>query len=150
MAHTYCHLRFHAIFSTKNRAPTISPDIRDGLLAYMGGIVRHMGGKTVIAAGTADHVHLLLEFPSHVAVADTLRVLKTNSSRWAHERWPEHRLFGWQTGYAAFSVSKSNLDAVRSYIANQEQHHKKIDFREELLTFLKKNGISYNDRYIWD
>jgi REP element-mobilizing transposase RayT len=150
MAHTYCNLLFHAIFSTKDRTAAISPDIRDDLLAYIGGIVRHMGGKTVIAGGTADHVHLLLELPSHVAVADTLRVLKTNSSRWAHERWPERRLFGWQTGYAAFSVSKSNLEAVRTYIANQEQHHKKIDFREEFVTFLKKNGITYDDRYIWD
>jgi REP element-mobilizing transposase RayT len=150
MAHTYCNLLFHAIFSTKDRTAAISPDIRDDLLAYIGGIVRHMGGKTVIAGGTADHVHLLLELPSHVAVAYTLRVLKTNSSRWAHERWPERRLFGWQTGYAAFSVSKSNLEAVRTYIANQEQHHKKIDFREEFVTFLKKNGITYDDRYIWD
>ena len=150
MAHTYSNLLFHAIFSTKDRAPTISPEIRDDLLAYIGGIVRHMGGKTLSAGGTADHVHLLLELPSHVAVADTLRVVKTNSSRWAHERWPERRLFSWQTGYAAFSVSESNLQAVRDYINNQEQRHKKVDFREEFLTFLKKNGITYDERYVWD
>ena len=150
MAHTYCNLLFHAIFSTKNRSPTIAPEIRHDLLAYMGGIVRHIGGKTLIVGGTADHVHLLLQLPSHIAVADTLRVVKTNSSRWTHERWPARRLFGWQTGYAAFTVSESNAKAVSDYIRNQDQHHQKIDFRGELLSFWKKNGIAYDERYIWD
>ena len=149
MAHTYSNLLYHAIFSTKGRCPTISPEIRDDLLAYIGGIVRHLGGKTLIAGGTADHVHLLLELPSHVAVADRLRVVKTNSSRWAHERWPERRLFGWQMGYAAFTVSRSNLDAVRAYILNQEQHHKKVDFRDEFRAFLRKNGITCDENYVW-
>jgi REP element-mobilizing transposase RayT len=150
MAHTYSNLLFHAIFSTKDRAATISPAIRNDLFAYMAGIIRHMGGKTVIAGGTADHVHLLLELPSHLAVADTLRVVKTNSSRWAHERWPERRLFAWQTGYAAFTVSKSNVNAVRVYIANQEAHHKTVDFRDEFRAFLKKNGITCNEKYVME
>jgi len=150
MDHTFSNLLFHVIFSTKNRASTISADIRNDLLAYMGGIVRHMDGKVLSVGGTADHVHLLLELPSHVAIADTLRVVKTNSSRWAHERWPSHQPFGWQTGYAAFSVSQSNAEAVRTYIANQEQHHKKMDFREEFLKFLRKNGIAYDEQYVLD
>jgi hypothetical protein len=79
-----------------------------------------------------------------------MRVLKTNSSRWIHEKWPSRSAFGWQTGYGAFSVSQSNVSAVLRYIANQEEHHRKVSFQEEFVTYLQRHGIEYDERYIWE
>jgi putative transposase len=78
-----------------------------------------------------------------------LWVLKTNSSRWVHEKWPFRATFGWQTGYGAFSVSQSNISSVLRYIANQEEHHRKVSFQEEFIAYLRKHGIEYDERYIW-
>lgn len=109
-----------------------------------------MGGKALIVNGTADHVHLLIWLPPRLPVSDALRVLKTNSSRWAHENGITRRAFAWQAGYGAFSVSQSNAPQVIKYIANQEEHHRKASFQEEFLAFLKKHGIEYDKRYLWD
>ena len=79
-----------------------------------------------------------------------MRIVKANSSRWAHEKWPQHRGFAWQTGYGAFSVSQSNVAAVTKYIAEQERHHRTTSFQEEYLQFLRKNGIAFEEKYIWD
>jgi putative NIF3 family GTP cyclohydrolase 1 type 2 len=83
-------------------------------------------------------------------MADVLRVLKTNSSRWVHEQWPERRAFAWQTGYGAFSVSQSNRQEVERYIAGQEDHHRHVSFQEEFVAFLKRHGIAYDERYVWE
>jgi putative transposase len=88
--------------------------------------------------------------PTTVCVADALRVLKANSSRWVHETWSERRSFAWQTGYAAFSVSQSNLDQVCAYVASQAEHHQRMTFQDELVAFLKRHGIEYDERYIWE
>ena len=79
-----------------------------------------------------------------------MRTLKTNSSRWVHDQFPKQKSFAWQTGYGAFSVSHSNLAAVQKYIAEQEEHHRRTTFKEEFVTFLKKHGVDYDDRYLWD
>ena len=100
--------------------------------------------------GPADHGHLLLALPASVSVADAMRVVKTNSSRWVHEQWPQRRSFAWQTGYGAFSVSRSNVEEVDRYIANQEEHHRHVSFREEFLAFLKRHGVAYDPRYVWE
>jgi REP element-mobilizing transposase RayT len=136
------------IFSTKARQPQIGQDFRADLHAYLGGIVREMQGAALIVNGTADHVHLLLRIRPAQSVADAARVTKANSSRWVRGKWSPH--FAWQTGYGAFSVSESNTAAVTKYIAAQEDHHKKRSFQEEFVVFLKKNGIAYDERYIWD
>jgi len=148
MSHTHTNLLTHVIFSTKNRQPLINAAIRDDLLAYMGGIVREIGGTLRAANARPDHVHLLCSLPPTMATSDALRVVKTNSSRWVHR---ERRLadFDWQTGYGAFSVSHSVAAAVKRYIGNQEKHHRRVTFQEEFITFLKMNGISYDERYIW-
>jgi putative transposase len=149
MSHTYTHLAIHIVFSTKDRTPSISVEIRPELFAYMGGIVRNFGGKPIIINGLADHVHLLISLPPTMALADALRVLKANSSKWVHESWPERSTFGWQTGYGAFSVSHSAVDDVTQYIQNQETHHRKYSFQEEFLALLKKHNIPYDEPYIW-
>lgn len=150
MAHSYTNLLTHIVFSTKSRAPLIDEQLKPRLLAYMTGIVREVGGTSLAINSVADHVHLLLRLRASNALADAMRVLKTNSSRWVHETWPQRRTFAWQTGYAAFSVSQSNVEDVRAYIAGQEEHHRKVTFQDELFAFLNKNGIEYDERYIWE
>ena len=115
----------------------------------MGGIIRELGGKSLAINGTKDHVHLLFELPHRLSVADVMRVVKTNSSRWIHEKWPQHANFAWQTGYAAFSVSHSNARAVARYIREQEIHHNKIGFERELRSFLKKHEIAYDEQFLF-
>ena len=148
MAHTYSNLLIHALFSTKARKPSIEAEIRADLFAYMGGIIGNLKAKPLLINGPKDHVHLLFRLPPSLPVSDLLEKVKANSSRWIHERWPHRSRFAWQTGYAAFSVSESNLKDVKAYIANQEEHHRKVTFQEEVLAFLKKHGIEYDRRFV--
>jgi REP-associated tyrosine transposase len=150
MAHTFTNLLVHVIFSTKDRSPSIDSEMKPQLLAYVGGIVRELKGKAYAINGTADHIHLLSNIPPTLALSDALRTIKTNSSRWVHDQGASHQAFGWQTGYGAFSVSRSNVPDVIRYINNQEEHHRKISFQEEFVAFLKKHGIEYDERYIWE
>ena len=148
MGHTATNVLIHFVFGTHARAPIIKPEIESDLYAYLGGIVREIGGVALCVNGMPDHVHLLARMPSTRSVADVARLIKTNSSRWAHEKWPKCRNFGWQAGYGAFSVSESGQQAVREYILHQKEHHAKRSFQEEFLLFLKKNHIAVDERYI--
>ena len=149
MAHTFTNFLTHLIFSTKDRLPSIRPEIRDDLWAYLGGIVRELGGTAAIIGGAADHVHLLVGLPATVALADAVRVVKTNSSR-SVRRGRDSPAFAWQVGYGAFSVSQSNAAAVLKYIQGQAEHHRRVSFQEEFIAFLKKHKIDYDPRYIWE
>jgi putative transposase len=147
MASTYLSLHYHIVFGTKNRAPLIAAHWRPRLHDYLGGIVRRLGGFPEGIGGTEDHVHLLMSLKATHSLADLMRELKKASSVWVHDGLGE-RQFTWQEGYAAFTVSASALDAVRSYIANQEQHHRTKSFREELVEMLEKAGVDYNPDYL--
>jgi REP element-mobilizing transposase RayT len=105
MPHSFASLLVHIVFSTKDRASDLSPGLAAGLFPHMAGIVREPKGVPLIINGPADHVHLLVYVRAKESIADLPRVVKTNSSRWVHEQFPEHRRFGWQAGYAAFTVS---------------------------------------------
>jgi REP element-mobilizing transposase RayT len=142
-----CHL-VHIIFSTKNREPHITPVIAPRLHAYLGGIARNRDCSAVAVGGIEDHVHLLIAVHPSVALADLVRDLKSNSSKWMHED-ANTSAFGWQTGYAAFSVSQSSADRVINYIDTQREHHRTTDFREELLAFLEKHKVAYDDRHVF-
>jgi REP element-mobilizing transposase RayT len=148
MSHTYTNLLTHVIFSTKDREPLITAALHDDLLAYIGGIVREIGGALRAANARPDHVHLLCSLPPTIATSDALRLVKTNSSRWVHR---ERRLAGFdrQAGYGAFSVSHSVAPDVVRYIREQEKHHRRVTFQEEFIAFLEKNDIAYDERYIW-
>lgn len=115
---------------------------------YLGGIARGIECIAIEVGGVADHVHMLARVHPSVAVADLVRVLKANSSKWMHEEIGETE-FAWQRGYAAFSVSQSNADAVWAYIRRQEAHHLKRGFKEELIGFFARHGVSCDERYVW-
>lgn len=127
----------------------ISRDLREQLYAYIVGIVSGEGGVLFAIGGNTDHVHLLLKHPAAVSVAELLRLIKSNSSKWVNEQ-STRKMFGWQRGYAAFSVSQSLIQKVKEYIERQETHHQKVSFQQELITLLKKHGVDYDERYIWN
>jgi putative transposase len=149
MSHTFTHLAAHVVFGTKDRSPLIGVKIKQRLFSYMGGIVRELGGRALIINGMPDHAHLLLCLPATVAIADAVRTIKANSSRWVHETWPERKGFSWQQGYGAFSVSRSAISDVEAYIANQEEHHRKITFEEEFVALLKRHDIQFEATFLW-
>ena len=149
MPHSFVSILIHAVFSTKDRQPTLSPELSGRLFPYIGGIVRELHGTPLAVNGPIDHVHLLLSVPASVPVADVLRVVKANSSRWVHEQLPRQSNFAWQSGYAAFTVSASRLEQVRKYITLQQEHHRFVSFQDEFLTLLNKHGIQYDARDLW-
>ena len=149
MPNSYTCLYYHVIFSTKDRLPLIDPALRDRLHEYMGGIVRDEKGRLLAAGGTPDHVHLLLSLHPQKGLSDILRQIKASSSRWMHETAASLRDFAWQDGYGAFTASYSNLAQVKQYIADQEQHHRRVSFQEEFVEFLRRHEIPYDERYIW-
>ena len=121
MSHSLTKLLFHCVFSTKDRCAFLRGPIDDKVNRYMAGIAKNHGARLIRAGGTADHRHLLLELRPTTNLADIVRFIKANSSKWLHETFPEIGGWGWQSGYAAFSVSQSLRDKVVAYIDNQEE-----------------------------
>ncbi|MEK6946994.1 MAG: IS200/IS605 family transposase [Nanoarchaeota archaeon] len=148
MPESFCSLNYHIIFSTKKRIPCITSDLQSRLIEYIGGIIRAQGGKLIAAGGTAEHVHLLLSTSKEMSISEVVRLIKTNSSKWVHETYPQKQDFAWQTGYAAFTVSYSNLGKVEQYISNQPEHHRKVSFQDEFIEFLKRHHLEYNEQYL--
>jgi len=149
MANTYTNLLYHIIFSTKDRIPLITDDLREELYKYMGGIVRGEKGILISIGGMPDHVHLAAKFKAGISMSDMLRKIKANSSKWANEKLNNRSKFAWQNGFGAFTVSESQLDALLHYIKRQEEHHRNKTFKEEFLEFLKKQNIEYEEKYLW-
>ena len=147
---SYVSSYYHCVFSTKERRPLITPGLQERLWPYLGGIARQNEMKAIEIGGVADHVHILLSLPSTLSIAKAMQLIKGGSSKWVHESFPEHRLFGWQVKYGAFSVSVSQLDKTVQYIQCQAEHHRKITFQEEFLALLKKHRVIYDERYLWD
>jgi REP element-mobilizing transposase RayT len=150
MPRTFSQITIHIVFSTKGREPLIEKDVQSRLYSYMGGITKGERSIPFAIGGMNDHVHLMLRLPTDVAIADLVRVIKSKSSGWIHETFPQLSHFAWQDGYAAFSVSKSAEPEVKSYIDNQEAHHSRRDFRQELIAFLRAHEIEYDERYVFD
>ncbi len=150
MPGTYTKLLYHLVFSTKRRAPLITPELQPRLYPYMGGLIRSEKGICHQIGGVADHVHLLVTWRTDETIAELLRKLKSNSSSWVHKTFPKMRSFYWQDGYGAFTVSPSQFNKVDTCIRNQEKHHRKLSFEEELERLLKAHGIEYDPRYIFD
>ena len=149
MPQSFTCLHFHFIFSTKDRLPSIAPDLQPRLFEYIGGIFRAEKGCLVAAGGMLDHVHLLASLSKEMSVSEAMRIIKANSSGWIHDTFPDKQDFGWQAGYGAFAVSYSNIDVVKQYIARQAEHHRVKSFQEEFIEFLKRHNIQYDERYLW-
>ena len=149
MANTFVSLHYHIIFSTKNREPWISHDIEERVWKFLGGIARQNGMIALQVGGMPDHVHIILGLPATQTVSKAIQLLKGGSSKWIKETFPRMRGFGWQDGYGAFTVSKSNLPDVIEYVQDQREHHRVKSFQEEYPAFLIRHGIEYNERYVW-
>jgi putative transposase len=147
MSSTHLSIHFHLIFGTKNHEAIIAPEWRSHLHGYIGGVLTGQGATAEAVGGVEDHVHILAGLKATHRLADLMREIKASSSRWVHEEihLPE---FAWQEGYGAFTVSASQREVVRHYIAGQEEHHRTRTFREEYVEFLEKSGVAYDPRYL--
>jgi putative transposase len=149
MANTYTSLHYHLIFSTKNREPRLVPELEQRVWSYIGGVARAHKMTALQVGGCDDHIHALANAPPTLAPSQIAQHLKGDSSKWIHEEFPKMRNFGWQDGYGAFTVSKSNIPEVIQYIQGQREHHRRKTFQEEYREFLEAHGIDYDERYLW-
>jgi putative transposase len=147
---TYTNLLYHIIFSTKDHIPLIKEEFQEELYRYIGGIIRAEGGVQLEIGGVSDHVHILAKIKPAIAVSEMLAKIKANSSKWINDHKMKLRKFGWQEGYAAFTVSESQVPSVREYIQHQPEHHRKQTYQEEFIALLERHGIEYDPRYLWD
>ena len=150
MPSTHHGILIHVIFSTKQRFKLIKSDWKQDLYSVIGGITREHKSTLVRAGGVEDHVHLLLKIHPSFAIADTIKLIKGNSSRWINHNRKVQARFAWQKGYGAFSVSESMSDTVKRYIDNQEKHHQTQSFRNEYLSILRKHKIEFDSSYVFD
>ena len=148
MANTYSQCFYHYVFSTKNRVRFIHPEIEERVWRYIGGIARNHNMSAVQVGGIEDHAHALINAKPSWAPSEIAKVLKGESSRWIHEEFPKLSKFGWQDGYAVFSVSKSLVPRVVEYIRNQRIHHSDTTFEEEYEELLELHGVDFDEKYL--
>jgi len=148
MPQSLANILIHAIWSTKERRALIPDAIRDGLHGYLAGILKNLESPALIINSVADHVHILCQLSKNLAACELVEEVKKGSSKWMKENGV--REFAWQNGYGVFSVSQSNVDAVREYIHGQPEHHKKRDFKDEFREFCKRYNVGLDERYVWD
>ena len=149
MPNTFSNLLFHIVFSTKERRKLLSKELRVRLFKYMSGIADKSNFKIIKLGGIDDHIHLLFSLSPDMPVAKAVQLIKGRSSKWLRENFTDLDIFSWQVGYGAFTVSKSQIDIVQKYIANQEEHHKKMSFEEEFVELLKRNKIDFDYKYLF-
>lgn len=149
MSQSLTKIYTHIIFSTKDRENTLQEIDLKEIHAYIGGIINKNFCQSIVVGGTANHVHILCELSSTVSVAMLLQEIKRSSSKWIKTISNPYRNFAWQSGYGAFSVSQSKVDAVIKYIQSQKEHHLRKSFQTELMEFLDSYGIEYDIKYIW-
>ena len=144
---SYTNLLYHIVYATKERAPLITTTLRPRLHEYLGGTVRGLGGVALEVNGVVDHVHILAKVRPTISVSEFLSKLKSGSSGWAKRQTAGR--FGWQARFAAFTVSESQVERVRRYIRNQQEHHRKHSFQEEFEALLRANNINYDEAHLW-
>lgn len=140
----------HLIFSTKERKPSLSEEIRPDLHAYMATIFKNLESPAIIINSMPDHIHILFLLHRTKTLSEVVGEVKRASSKWLKTQSTNLEYFSWQAGYGAFSVSESNIIAVKKYITNQQEHHQKTSFQEEVRAFLDKHGVEYDESYLWD
>ena len=147
MSNTFSNLSVHVVFSTKNRIPLITRRLRKRVFPYIGGVVRGLGGTVIAIGGMPDHAHLVARIPTSMCVADFVRQVKANSSKWMNEQAADSK-FGWQRGYSAFSISQSVVSSVAKYVRHQERHHRSRSFEDELKMLLTRHEIDFEERHL--
>lgn len=149
MAQSLSQLYLHVVFHTKNNRFKIHKEDRAELYAYMGAIIKDNESMPIIINGVEDHVHVLCIMSKNIALAKLVEEIKRHSSRWIKTKGSRYKNFAWQGGYAGFSVSPSIVEITKKYIANQEEHHRKKDFKEEYLDLLNEYNVNFNKDYLW-
>jgi REP element-mobilizing transposase RayT len=149
MSQSLSKLFVHIIFHIKNNSVVIKNEDENELYAYIGAIMKDNGSIPILINGTKDHIHILCVLSKNISLAKFVEEVKRHSSRWIKSKGEYYRLFAWQNGYSGFSVSSSLIEKTRMYIQNQEEHHKKMPFKEELIAFLKEFKVNYDERYLW-
>ena len=150
MPQSLARVLVHLVFSTKNRVPVLTPEIREELHPYLAVVLTNDGCPSLQVGGVEDHVHLLFALSRTRTIAEVVENVKTSSSKWLKTKWKALAEFHWQSGYGAFSVSRSQTDEVIDYIRRQEEHHKSRTFQQEYRRFLELHGIEYDEHYVWD
>ncbi|MDO4859246.1 MAG: IS200/IS605 family transposase [Thermoguttaceae bacterium] len=150
MPNSYSQVFVHLVFAVKYRQRLLHKK-REDLYRYITGVIQSPKNRHKLYAigGTADHIHILLSMHPTQSIADLVKDIKVSSSIWLNQQNLFIGHFSWQDGYGAFSLGMSQLVAVTQYILNQEEHHKRITFREEYIAFLKKYDIPYDERYVF-
>ncbi len=150
MSNTFHQVYVQAVFAVKYREALITNECKSKILSVIGNLINETGCKTIIVNGTEDHVHCLLMLKPTVSVSDLMKVVKGKSSKYINDNKLTKYKFEWQEGYGVFSYSKSQIDTVYKYIANQEEHHKKQNFKDEYSSFLKKYDTKFDERCIFE
>ena len=150
MPQSLSSILIHLIFSTKNREPSLSPEIDAELYPYIASIFKAMKSPALIIDGASDHLHTLFSLSRVVTIADLVEEVKTESSKWIKTKGQEFRNFHWQNGYGAFSISQSQVSTVKRYIRRQKEHHRRVTFQDEYRRFLAAYEVEYDERYVWD
>ena len=151
MPQSLANVLLHVVFSTKNRIPFLNtPELRGIMTGYMVGTLQNINCPSLIVGVVEDHVHILCNLSRTITISKLIEELKTGSSARIKAEGSRVQEFYWQNGYGAFFVSQSNVEVVKTYIANQEEHHRKLTFQEEYRRFLERHGLVWDERYVWD
>lgn len=140
----------HIIFSTKNREPWLDTNVRPRMHAYLATMCRDLAIEFVHVGGVADHVHIVTTLPRTVSQAQLIEEIKKTSSKWIKTVDTRYRAFAWQRGYGAFSVNPNQIESLLKYVNSQQEHHRTRTFQEEYRELLRKHGIDFDERYVWD
>ena len=150
MAHSFTHLVYHIVFATKRRQPWLTQELRPKVWGFLGKIVKEERAVPLCINGVEDHVHMLVRLRPDQNVSALVRAVKANSSGWLHRRHVVCQEFAWQTGYAAFTVSRTQMKKVQQYIENQEEHHRRVPFDVEWKSYLRAHGLEPSEEETWE
>ncbi|MBW6514784.1 MAG: IS200/IS605 family transposase [Candidatus Syntrophosphaera sp.] len=145
-SNTITFLLYHIVFSVRNREPRLVRLIRDSMYPYMGGVIKNIGGIPIVINGTRDHVHILCFLPRHISLSESIKIIKAKSSLRHNRNFNPNGLpLHWQDGYGIFTVAAEQMDKVKHYIVEQDQHHMKRGFAEEW-DILHNKAIDYMNK----
>ena len=150
MGDTYVQAYFHLVFAVRNRKRLIEKSWKDELEKYITAIIQNKSHKLIAIGSQPDHIHIFIGYKLNHKIPDLVELIKTSSDNWVNLNKKSREKFYWQQRYGAFTHSHSQIDSVAEYVLNQEEHHKKVSFKEEYLGILKKFDIKFKDEYIFD